>query len=70
MRKESRLLDMEELGKRHPALNNKYRMQWLVRTRQIPIVRIGRRIFFDEKEIDLYIQKNSIPAMEGNIKNG
>lgn len=63
-----KLLDREELLKMHPALAKGYRLNWLIRTRQIPIVKIGRRIFFDEKEILEWISKHSIPADEGNIK--
>ena len=69
MHKESRLLDMEELGKKHPALKNRYRIQYLIRTRQIPIVKISKRkIFFDEKEILEWINNNKIPAYKGNIR--
>ncbi len=65
MNSEAKLLDINELGKRHPALKNKYRLQWLIRTRQIPIVKIGRRIFFDEKEIQEWIENSKVPTIEG-----
>ncbi len=67
MHRESKLLDMDELGKRHPALKNRYRIQWLIRTRQIPIVKIGRRIFFDEKEIGEWIENQKVPAHVGKF---
>ena len=49
---------------RHPALNSKWTLEWLIRTRQIPIVKIGRRIYFDEIEIKKWIENHAIPATE------
>lgn len=67
MNMESRLLDAEELGKLHPALNSRWRLQWLVRSRKIPIVRIGRRIYFDENEIRKWIDENKINNQRSGI---
>ena len=61
------LIDTEELLKRFPALNSKrgkkktYRLEWLTRSRQIPIVRIGRRNYFDPDEIEFLIE-DLLPA--------
>ncbi len=60
MDQERRLLDRKSLGELHPALASKWRVDWLVRTRKIPVVRIGRAIFFDQVEIEAWISKNSI----------
>jgi hypothetical protein len=60
---EQLLIDKEELEKRFPALASKpYRLQWLVRSRQIPVVKIGRRIYFRPEEIINWLGKHSIPA--------
>lgn len=57
------LIDKKELEKRYPALASRpYRLQWLVRSRQIPIVKIGRRIYFRPEEIVNWLSKHSIPA--------
>jgi len=45
-------------------------MRWLIRQRAIPLVRIGNRIYFRPSEIIKWIDEHSIPAYEGNIKNG
>ena len=51
----SRLIDRKTLMANHPALNNRWRIEWLVRTRQIPLVRIGTRIYFEEETISRWI---------------
>jgi len=45
---------------RHPALDHKWKLEWLIRTRQIPIVKIGRRVYFDELEIEQWINKRKV----------
>ncbi len=67
---ERKLIDRKTLGQLHPALNKRWRVDWLIRTRKIPVIKIGRRVFFDECEILIWIKKHSIPAFEGNIGNG
>ena len=57
------LLDKKTLRNMHPALNNKWTLEWLIRTRQIPIVKIGRRIFFDPVDISAWIEEHKIPAV-------
>lgn len=44
-------------------------LRWLIRRRAIPL-RIGNRIYFQPEEIRKWVLEHSIPAMEGNIKNG
>lgn len=39
-------------------------MRWLIRTRQIPIVKIGRRIYFDPEDIRKWINSNKIATGE------
>ena len=57
-----RLLDRKMLGERHPAFKNKYRLDWLIRNRSIPIIKIGRRIYFNEAKIKDWIEKHEIQA--------
>lgn len=62
----TRLIDRKELIRRHPALGEKkFRLEWLVRTRQIPCVRIGRIIYFDEAEVAAFIRSKKIPVQNG-----
>lgn len=63
---ESRLIDKKELIAKHPALGRrKYTLDWLIRTRRIPIVPVGRRIYFDESAISKWIEEKKIPANGG-----
>mgnify|MGYP002176895564 CR=1 FL=1 len=63
-----KLIDSEELLRRYPALRSRkgqkrtYRLEWLVRSRRIPIVRIGRRNYFDPCDIEAWIERQKIPA--------
>ena len=67
----SNLIGRKELLKICPALGErKYRLDWLIRTRQIPLIRISNRNYFDEVEIQKWIDEHSIPAYKGNTKNG
>lgn len=67
-----KLIDRNELLNRFPALrgrgkNPKYRLDWLIRRRAIPIVKLGKRsIFFDEEAIKKWIEQNSISVTDGN----
>lgn len=55
----SRLVPPTVIREKHPALT-KWRMQYLVRTGQIPCVKISpRRILFDEAEIDRWIKERT-----------
>jgi len=67
----ARLIDREELLELYPALASKgknkyYRLQWLTRSRQIPVVRIGRRLYYDPIELQSYIESKKIPAIGNN----
>lgn len=57
------LMDKKTLRQRHPALENRWTLEWLIRTRQIPIVKIGKKIYFDEREIEDWIDKKKIKEM-------
>lgn len=35
-------------------------LRWLIRTRAIPIVRIGRKIYFDPEDLKKWIEENKI----------
>jgi len=57
------LLDRKQLIELYPGLGaKKYRLDHLIRTRQIPIIRIGKNIFYNPKEIDIWIQQNQLPS--------
>lgn len=62
------LIDSHELLRRYPALKSPrgkkltYRLEWLMRSRKIPIVRIGRRNYFDPRDIEAWIESQKIPA--------
>jgi hypothetical protein len=67
----ARLIGREELLRLYPALASKgknkyYRLQWLTRSRQIPVVRIGRRLYYDPIELQSYIESKKIPAIGNN----
>jgi len=67
----ARLIDREELLKQYPALASKgrnkyYRLQWLTRSRQIPVIKIGRRLYYDPEDIQAWIESKKIPAMGGD----
>jgi len=60
---EDSLIDRKQLIERYPALGAKrYRLDWLIRSMQIPIVRQNRTIFFNPRKIDEWIRENEIPA--------
>lgn len=55
------LVDRKQLIGLYPALGaKKYRLDHLIRTRQIPIIRIGKNIFYNPNDIDTWIQKNQL----------
>jgi len=61
------LIDRKELIRRYPALGaKKYRLDWLVRQRSIPITRINKNIFFNPRRIDEWIRENEIKL--GGVK--
>jgi len=53
------LIDRKQLVELYPALGaKKYRLDWLVRTRAIPITRINKNIYFNPRIIDEWIREN------------
>ena len=55
------LIDRKELIRRYPAFGaKKYRLDWLIRTRQIPIVKKIRSVFFNPRAINNWIKENEI----------
>ncbi len=63
----ARHIDREELLKQYPALASKgrnkyYRLQWLTRSRQIPVIKIGRRLYYDPEDIQAWIEGKKIPV--------
>jgi hypothetical protein len=70
-----KLVDRKELYRLFPALrgkgkNPRWRLDYLIRMRLIPFVRLGKRsIGFDEDAIRKWIQQNSIPV-QNRDENG
>ena len=55
------LIDRKQLIEMYPALGaKKYRLDWLVRTRSIPMTRINKNIYFNPRKIDEWIRGNQI----------
>ncbi len=68
MDKEELLWDFEQTRKK--LQKTRWGLRWLIRTRQIPIVRIGRgRIYFDPREIEAWINRNKIPEVRGDKRS-
>ena len=62
----TKLLTKKDLALKHPALGARpYRLDWLVRNRLIPFVRVGRNVYFDEAEILRWIQESKV-SMQSN----
>lgn len=60
---DKQLINMEELKRRFSFSENTIR--WLIRTNQIDFIRVGqRRIFFDPKDLEQWVQKNKVAAAE------
>jgi len=52
------LLTIKDMYELYSLKENSIR--WLIRKSMIPIVKIGRRIYFDKKEIDKWIEERKI----------
>lgn len=67
------LIDSHELLRRYPALAGKgknkfYRLQWLTRCRAIPLVKIGRRFYYDPRDIKAWIESQKIPDSRSGLE--
>ncbi len=57
----SNLITRKDLLVKYPALGErKYRLDYLIKVRKMPIVKLGRRVYFDESEIQKWIEKHKI----------
>ena len=56
---EEKLWDIHQLLERYPAFKH-WGVRWLIRNRKIPLVRIGRRIYFDPNDIEAWKDSNKI----------
>ena len=54
-----RLWDINQLLTNYPAFKH-WGIRWKIRHRTIPLVRLGRRIYFDPVEIEKWIEMNKI----------
>jgi len=53
------LVDKKGLLEMCPGLTTSS-LDWLIRTRQIPIIKLGKRIYFDPKDIKNWIESKKI----------
>jgi len=61
------LIDKKQLLELCPGLTQ-WSLEWLIRTRQIPIVRIGKkRIYFNPDEIRNWIESKKVEPQEVKI---
>jgi len=58
MNTDKNLLTIKDMYKIYSLKENSIR--WLVRKSMIPIVKIGKRIYFDKKEIDKWLEERKI----------
>jgi len=57
------LIDRNELVRLYPALGaKKHRLNWMIRNRTIPLIKINRTIFFNPRKIDEWIRDGEIEA--------
>jgi len=62
---QAKLWDLNMLLENYPALKP-WGVRHLIRLRRIPIIKIGRRIYFDPDEISSWISEHKIPVREDN----
>jgi len=63
------LIDRNQLFEKYPALGaKKYRLDWLIRTRQIPIVKKNKSVFFNPRSIDEWIRDNELIPVNNKWK--
>lgn len=61
---QERLLNFNDVVVRYKF--SPHSLRWLIRTRQIPIVRIGKkRIYFDPEDLGRWISKGKVPVQNG-----
>jgi len=60
------LISKDELLERCPAIS-RWALEWLIRNRRIPLVKLGRRIYFDPRDIENWLDSNKIEAQEVKI---
>lgn len=59
------LIDRKQLIEMFPALGAKrYRLDYLIRNRSIPLIKINRSVYFNPRAIDEWIKKNEINEVE------
>jgi len=57
------LIDRNELIRRYPALGaKKHRLNWMIRNRSIPLIKINRSVFFNPRKIDEWIRDSEVEA--------
>jgi hypothetical protein len=62
MNDEQLLWDFETTRKK--LAKSAHGMRWLIRNRALEIVKVGRKIYFDPKSVQAFIEKNKIPAVD------
>lgn len=65
---DGRYVDVEGLLQLIPALKSKRgqrpdgKVRWLLRRRDMPHLRIGRRVIFDVRDVEAWLESQKIPA--------
>jgi len=60
------MIDRKQLIEMFPALGGKkHRLDWLIRNRSIPLIKINRSVYFNPRAIDEWIKNNEI-GLGGN----
>ena len=57
------LIDKKQFLDRYPGIS-KWGLDWLIRNRRIPIVKISKRIYFSVHDIDEWIEKHKIQPID------
>ena len=55
---QTRLIDRKTLGEMHHALKSKWRVDYLIRMRRLPFLKLGKNIYFNEASIAKWIEEN------------
>jgi len=57
------LWNLNQLLEHYPGLSY-HGVRWLIRNRRIPIIKIGKRIYFDPQEVEIWKNSQKIEPIE------
>ena len=61
--REGLLWDIHQLLENYPAFKE-HGIRWLIRTRKIPMVKIGKRIYFQPSAIFSWVEKQKLEPVD------